>query len=82
MVGQALRPSIGAVGAMLYYPDDTIQHAGVVLGVGGVANHSHLHFERNSSGYFGRLLIPANYSAVTGACLMLAQLPAEKGKLS
>ena len=74
MAGQALRQSIGAVGAMLYYPDDTIQHAGVVLGVGGVANHSHLRFNRSSAGYFGRLLLPANYSAVTGACLMIQKI--------
>lgn len=71
MAGQALRPSIGAVGAMLYYPDDTIQHAGVVLGIGGVAGHSHKGLQRYNTGYFDRLLLPANYSAVTGACLMI-----------
>ncbi|PPT07178.1 Glycosyl transferase group 2 family protein [Geitlerinema sp. FC II] len=71
MVEQAQRPTIGAVGAFLLYPDDdTIQHAGVVLGLRGLANHSHKHFPHHSFGYFGKLCSVSNYSAVTGACLM------------
>ena len=70
MVEQAQRPSIGAVGGLLLYPDDTIQHAGVVLGIGGVAGHSHKHFHRSQPGYISQLASTNNYSAVTGACLM------------
>ena len=55
MVEQAQRPSIGAVGAMLLYDDDTIQHAGVIVGINGVAGHSHKHFPRDSGGYFQML---------------------------
>lgn len=71
MAGQAQRKTIGAVSAVLLYPDDTVQHAGLILGVGGVANHSHKCVPASSPGYFGRLLITANYAAVTGACLMV-----------
>ncbi|MCK5677768.1 MAG: glycosyltransferase, partial [Flavobacteriaceae bacterium] len=71
MVQHALRPDIGAVGAMLYYDNNTIQHAGVVLGIGGVANHSHKGMKKGSSGYFARLVTVQNYSAVTGACLVV-----------
>jgi glycosyltransferase involved in cell wall biosynthesis len=71
MVGQAARSNIGAVGAMLLYPDQTIQHAGVVLGIGGVAGHSHKHYSISSPGYFSRLRLITNYSAVTAACLMI-----------
>ncbi|WP_223269799.1 glycosyltransferase [Nostoc sp. 'Peltigera membranacea cyanobiont' 213] len=70
MVEQAQRPSIGTVGALLLYPDNTIQHAGVVMGIGGVANHSHKHYPVNSPGYFGQILTVNNYLAVTAACLM------------
>ncbi|MBW4554985.1 MAG: glycosyltransferase [Trichormus sp. ATA11-4-KO1] len=70
MIEQAQRPSIGAVGALLLYPDNTIQHAGVVMGIGGVAGHSHKHYPGNSPGYFDQILTVNNYSAVTAACLM------------
>ena len=70
MVEQAQRPSIGAVGALLLYPDNTIQHAGAVVGVGGVAGHSHKHYPSSSHGYFNQIQTINNYSAVTGACLM------------
>lgn len=70
MVEQAQRPSIGAVGALLLYPDDTIQHAGVVVGLGGVAGHSHKYYPIDSPGYFSQLFTINNYSAVTAACLM------------
>ncbi|WP_143729094.1 glycosyltransferase [Microbulbifer sp. GL-2] len=71
MVGQALRPEIGCVGAKLYYPNDTIQHGGVILGVGGVAGHSHKYFSRSEYGYFSRLHLVQNLSAVTAACLLI-----------
>ncbi len=71
MVSHALRPEIGCVGAKLYYPDDTIQHAGVIVGLGGVAGHSHKYFPRDSSGYFYRLKVIQNMSAVTAACLVV-----------
>lgn len=70
MVSHAVRPDIGCVGAKLYYPDDTIQHAGVVCGL-GVADHGHRHFPRHAPGYFGRLWTIYNPSAVTGAALVL-----------
>ena len=65
------REDVGAAGAMLYYPDDTIQHAGVILGIGGVAGHSHKYFRRGEYGYASRLAIVQNLSAVTAACIMM-----------
>ncbi|MGL4883303.1 MAG: glycosyltransferase family 2 protein, partial [Waterburya sp.] len=70
MVEQAQRSSIGAVGSLLLYPDDTIQHAGVVLGIGGVAGHSHKHLPVNQPGYISQAVSINNYSALTAACLM------------
>lgn len=69
MVEQAQRPCIGAVGALLLYPDNTIQHAGVVC-VGGLAGHSHKHYSSGSPGYFFQVQTINNYLAVTAACLM------------
>ena len=69
LVGFAMQPGTGAVGAMLYYSNDTIQHAGVVMGPGGVAGHVHKHLPRGSLGYTGRAAVAQNLSAVTGACL-------------
>ena len=71
MVSQALRPGIGCVGAMLYYPNETIQHAGVILGLGGVAGHAFRDFPRNTEGVFNRARLVQNYGAVTAACLVL-----------
>ena len=71
MAAQALRPRVGAVGVKLLYPDDTVQHAGVVLGIGGIAGHSHKYSANDRPGYFDRLRITANCAAVTGACLMV-----------
>ncbi|CAN2039799.1 O-antigen biosynthesis protein [Candidatus Magnetomoraceae bacterium gMMP-15] len=71
MVSHVLRPEIGIVGAKLYFPDDTIQHAGVILGLGGVAGHAHLHLPESSHGYFGRAKLVQNFSAVTGACMLM-----------
>lgn len=67
----AQREDVGAVGAMLYYPDDTVQHAGVILGIGDVAGHAHKYFQRGAGGYMGRMTIAQNYSCVTGACLLM-----------
>ncbi len=72
MVGFAQHSKIGAVGCKLLYPqDNTIQHAGIICGIGGVANHPHRYYSVESTGYFNRLTVVANYSAVTGACLMV-----------
>lgn len=67
----AQRSDVGAVGAMLYYPDDTIQHAGVILGIGGVAGHAHKNFPRGDFGYMSRATIAQDLSVVTAACVML-----------
>ncbi|WP_418135403.1 glycosyltransferase family 2 protein [Oceanimonas smirnovii] len=71
MVSQACRPKIGCVGAKLYYPNGSLQHAGVILGIGGVAGHSHKYFNGNALGYFARLQLVQNLSAVTAACLLV-----------
>lgn len=67
----AQRKDVGAVGAKLYYDDDTIQHAGVIVGLGGVAGHSHKDFARDNPGYMARASIAQNLSACTAACLMI-----------
>lgn len=69
MVGHALRPEIGAVGAKLLYPNGMVQHAGVVLGIGGVAGHVHRYLDGAEPGYYSRAISTQNYSAVTAACL-------------
>lgn len=71
MVSWAMQPDIGCVGAKLYYGNDTIQHAGVILGLGGVAGHSHKYFPRDHDGYLHRLKVIQNLSAVTAACLVV-----------
>ncbi len=71
MVAQAVRPEIGAVGAMLRYPDDTIQHAGVVLGIGSVAGHAYTGRPAGYEGQCGRALVAQEVSAVTAACLLV-----------
>jgi O-antigen biosynthesis protein len=71
MLEHALRPEVGAVGAKLYYPGGDVQHAGVIVGVDGVARHAHRHFPASSTGYRHRLVTTQNLSAVTAACLML-----------
>ncbi len=69
MVEQIQREDVGAVGAKLYYPNETIQHAGVIMGL-GIAGHAFKHLPRTSFGYFGMLSTIRDYSAVTGACLL------------
>lgn len=71
MAGQALRPEVGAVGACLLYPDGRIQHAGVVLGIGGGAGHAHRLLRLEAEGYFRRHALPQFVSAVTAACLVV-----------
>ncbi len=71
MVSYAQQQHVGAVGAKLYYPDNTIQHAGVLLGMGGVAGHGHVGYPRGDYGYFGKLVTTNNYSSVTAACMMV-----------
>lgn len=70
LVSQAQRPGIGAVGARLWYPNETIQHAGLIL-IAGVAGHAHLGRMRGDHGYFSRASLIQAYSAVTGACLCI-----------
>ncbi|MEX0055624.1 glycosyltransferase family 2 protein [Clostridium butyricum] len=71
MLMYSQREDIGAVGAKLYYENETIQHAGVIIGIGGFAGHSHRHIDRRCGGYFSRCKIQQNLSAVTAACLMM-----------
>lgn len=71
MVSLACKPDVGAVGALLLYPNRLVQHAGVVLGIGGWAGHAHKGFPEVSLGYSGRLSLASEFSAVTGACLLL-----------
>jgi GT2 family glycosyltransferase len=73
MVSHAVRPGIGAIGAMLYYPNGTIRHAGVILGVGvaGIAGRAYEGRPRGHAGQMGRALLIQNLAAVSGACLVL-----------
>lgn len=71
LVRQGARPGVGAVGARLLYPDRTVQHAGVVLGIGGVAGHGHKNLLAGHGGSFGRALIPRQVSAVTAALMLV-----------
>lgn len=71
MTAHAIRPQIGAVGAKLLYGDHTVQHGGVILGIGGVAGHAHKYFQAGSGGYQRRLQLTQNVSAVTAAALAI-----------
>lgn len=71
LVAYASLSYAGAVGPKLLYPDDTVQHAGVILGLGGVASHAYLGADINDLGLYGRLRVPYNYGAVTAACLVV-----------
>ncbi|MBB6598424.1 glycosyltransferase family 2 protein [Luteimonas sp. MC1825] len=73
MVGHACRPGIGAVGAILYYPNDTIQHAGVILGAHGVAAHAYAGHGRGYPGHMSRARLIQELSAVTAACLVVTR---------
>lgn len=65
------RSQVGAVGARLYFPDDTIQHAGIVAGIGGSAGALFVGMKRNYTGYMHRAVLQQNLSAVTAACMMV-----------
>src|SRR4030095_1871755 len=71
MVSQALRPEVGAVGAKLIYPNGTIQHAGLVIGIDGLAGHPHVGLPRDTLGYFGRAACIQQFSAVSAACMVM-----------
>jgi GT2 family glycosyltransferase len=71
MLQYAQRKDVGAVGAKLYYADDTIQHAGVILGFRGLAGHAFLQLPKGEPGYMGRAIVVQNVSAVTAACMMM-----------
>ena len=69
LVMHATRPEIGPVGAKLLYPHDHVQHAGIVLGIGGIGSEAFKYIHKTDDGYIHRAFLVGNYSAVTGACL-------------
>jgi GT2 family glycosyltransferase len=71
MVSNVTRQRVGAVGARLLFPNGTLQHAGVITGIGGVAGHQFKTYSINSLGYFCRAVLPQNLSAVTAACMLV-----------
>lgn len=71
MVGYAMQKHIGTVGVKLLYPDTSVQHAGVIAGLGGVASHAYIGSSRDDLGMYGRLRVPYDYSANTAACIMV-----------
>lgn len=71
MVSQVCRPGVGAVGALLLYPDRSIQHAGVIMGIGGIAANAHEHLPRGMPGFGGRAALLQSFTAVSGACLFV-----------
>ena len=71
LLEHAQREEVGAVGGKLYYPDGTVQHAGIVVGIKGFAGRPHRRFPGESTGYFHRLMLTQNVSAVTGALMMV-----------
>ena len=73
MVGYAMQDHVGAVGPKLLYPDNTVQHAGVIMGLGGVASHAYIDSKREDLGMYGRLRVPYDYAGVTAACLVVAK---------
>jgi GT2 family glycosyltransferase len=71
MLSLAIQPGVGAVGARLWYPNDTLQHGGVITGLGGVAGHSHKHLRKGAPGFFYRAQLIQTMSVVTAACLVI-----------
>ena len=71
LLGPAMREDVGIVGARLFYPDDTIQHAGVIIGYGGIAGHAFQGKGAGENGYFSRIICMSDLSAVTAACMMV-----------
>jgi glycosyltransferase involved in cell wall biosynthesis len=78
MVSHACQEDVGAVGPLLLFPNRVVQHAGVILGIGGWAGHAHKGFPEQSLGYSGRLSLVSEFSAVTGACLLVRKALYEK----
>jgi GT2 family glycosyltransferase len=78
MVAHAVRPEIGAVGALLLYPSGLVQHAGIIVGLEGLAGHAHRFFSADHPGYMERLRVPQYVSAVTAACLVIDRSKFEK----
>lgn len=72
-LGNCQRPEVGIVGARLYYPDNTIQHAGIVVGIDGIAANMFPGLRRGQEGYYHKAAIQLNYSAVTAACMMVSK---------
>jgi len=73
LVSIGSRPEVGVVGPMLLYPDESVQHAGIVLGIGGWAGHLHKGFPMSHPGIANRLQVQSSFSAVTGACLLTSK---------
>ncbi|MDD2321821.1 MAG: glycosyltransferase, partial [Geobacteraceae bacterium] len=73
MAGHALQSGVGAVGARLLYPDNTLQYGGVILGLGGSFGYAHQGCPRAAAGYFGRAVLQQEFSAVSGSCLLVAR---------
>ena len=71
MVGHCQRKEVGIVGARLYYPDHTIQHAGIVIGMGGIAGSMFVGMDGKRTGYLHKAGIQQDMSAVTAACMMV-----------
>lgn len=71
MLGYCMREEVGIVGARLFYKDNTIQHAGMVVGLGGIAGYVFAGQDRTEAGYFSRIVCAQDYSAVTAACMMI-----------
>ena len=71
MLSWAIQPETGCVGAKLWYPNGTLQHGGVILGVNGLAGHAHRGISKIDNGYAGRAVVAQNLSAVTGACMLV-----------
>ena len=73
MVGYAMQEHVGTVGAKLFYPDETVQHGGTIIGFGGVASHAYIGSNKDDIGDFGRLCVPYNYGGNTAACLVVSK---------
>ena len=78
MLGMCQRREVGAVGVKLLYPDDTIQHAGCVIGIGGIAGHMFVNMPANRTGYLHKASIIQDMSAVTAACMMMKKAAFEE----
>lgn len=73
MISIGAQKGVGAVGVKLWYPNNTLQHGGVILGIGGIAGHSHKYFLESQAGYFNRANLIQEFSAVTAACMLVSK---------